>query len=115
MSDGDEVLNLRIQGMNFSVEESEHVALTGIDGLVQFGAKKILISTGISFEMQRSTVLHEILEAINGMMELKLEHNQISSLECGLNQILSDNPDLLKLWMFDEDEEEGENIVEDLE
>ena len=115
MSEGNEELSIRILGMNFGVEESDHVAMTGLDGLVHFGSRRILVRPGITFPMQRSTILHEILEALNGMMELKLEHNQISSLESGLNQVLSDNADLLKLWMYDEDAEEEGSDVEDLE
>lgn len=38
-----------------------------------------------------STLLHEIIEALNHDLELRLEHNQISSLEAGLYQVLKDN------------------------
>jgi len=38
-----------------------------------------------------STLLHEIIEALNHDLELRLEHNQISSLEASLYQVLKDN------------------------
>ena len=38
-----------------------------------------------------STLLHEILEAINDHLSLKLEHNVIASLESALYQVLKDN------------------------
>lgn len=38
-----------------------------------------------------STLLHEILEALNQGLELRLEHNQISSLEAGIYQVFKDN------------------------
>lgn len=39
----------------------------------------------------QSTLLHEIIEAINYNMEIELEHPQISALEAGLYQVLKDN------------------------
>lgn len=56
---------------------------------------KITISEGLHPVARRSTVLHEIIEAINGMLELKLRHPQISGLEAGLMQVLQDNPELV--------------------
>jgi hypothetical protein len=38
-----------------------------------------------------STFLHEIIEAVNHLLELGLEHRQISGLESGLYQVLKDN------------------------
>ena len=41
----------------------------------------------------RSTLFHEIIEALNYQLELKLEHHQIQSLEAGLFSILTKNKD----------------------
>lgn len=38
-----------------------------------------------------STLLHEIIEAINGILDIDLAHNQINLLEAGLFQTLKDN------------------------
>ena len=38
-----------------------------------------------------STFLHEIIETLNQLLELRLEHNQIMGLESGLYQALKDN------------------------
>jgi len=38
-----------------------------------------------------STLLHEIIEALNINLELRLEHPQISALEAGLYQVIKDN------------------------
>ncbi len=40
---------------------------------------------------QESTLLHEIIEALDFNLELKLEYNQISQLKVGLYQVLKDN------------------------
>lgn len=105
MPDNDEVMIVRILGVDYSVEEDSSLAQTGLQGLISFTDQRILINEHISFEMQRSAILHEIIEGINGMMEMKLKHNQISQMEAGLNQVLSDNPLLLNLWTYEEEEE----------
>lgn len=38
-----------------------------------------------------ATLLHEIIEAINYHLELRLEHNQIQGLEAGLYSVLKEN------------------------
>lgn len=107
MPDNDEVMIVRILGVDYSVEEDSSLAQMGLQGLISFTDQRILINEHISFEMQRSAILHEIIEGINGMMEMKLKHNQISQMEAGLNQVLSDNPLLLNLWTYEEEEETG--------
>lgn len=42
-------------------------------------------------QTQESTLLHEILEAINHLLSLELEHRQINVLEETLYQVLRDN------------------------
>ena len=54
----------------------------------------IRIRTDVAPSLQESTLLHEILEAINSMNELKLEHKTITILETNLYQVLKEN----KLW-----------------
>lgn len=105
MPDNDEVMIVRILGVDYSVEEDPSLEKMGLQGLISFTDQRILINEHLSFEMQRSAILHEIIEGINGMMEMKLEHNQISQMEAGLNQVLSDNPLLLNLWTYEEEEE----------
>jgi hypothetical protein len=110
-SENDEVMVVRILGVDYSVEEDSSLAHMGLQGLISFTDQRILINENISFEMQRSAILHEIIEGINGMLEMKLKHNQISQMEAGLNQVLSDNPLLFNLWTYEEEdasEEEGE-------
>jgi len=51
----------------------------------------IRLSDDLGEDMRDSTLLHEIIEALNYHLELKLEHNQITSLEAGLYQTLKDN------------------------
>ncbi len=45
---------------------------------------------------QRSSILHEIIEALNYHLELDLKHSVIAQLEAGLFQVLEDNPTLFR-------------------
>lgn len=47
-------------------------------------------------KQEKSTVVHEIIEAINAMLELNMEHSQISAMETGLFQVFEANPRLLE-------------------
>ena len=49
------------------------------------------INNGYPEGSQNSSLLHEIIEAINWANELGLEHKQICTLETGLYQVLHDN------------------------
>ncbi len=46
-------------------------------------------------EVKEATVLHEVIEAINGALDLELEHGAICRLTAGLYQVLKEN----KLWI----------------
>ena len=43
-----------------------------------------------------SVLLHEVIEAIDYRLELKMDHEKITQLEAALIQVIRDNPDLLK-------------------
>lgn len=51
----------------------------------------IVVNDTLPKSQQDSTLLHEIIEAINFAYELKLEHSQIMTLETSLYQVLHDN------------------------
>ena len=63
----------------------------------------IWIDTSInSFGHQKSVLLHEIIEALDYRLELKLDHERITQLEAGLFQTLMDNPHLLDFLKTEE-------------
>jgi hypothetical protein len=51
--------------------------------------------------MARSTLLHEMLEALKEQLKLNLPHDTIDRVEAGLNCILVDNPDFVKMYLED--------------
>lgn len=60
-------------------------------GYCDMSRQELKIASDVPQDGKESTLLHEIIEALNYHMELGLEHRQISSLETGLHQVLSDN------------------------
>jgi len=86
--------NLKICGKDYTVQfdptmatEEGYSALGFHRGALQL----IQINPNYSQSMQDSTLLHEIIEAINYSFELGMEHKQISALEEVLYQVLKEN------------------------
>jgi len=66
------------------------------DTVFQTGAcnlhyNKIVIDKHQCQQSKESTLIHEIIEAINYHQQLDLEHNKICLLETGIYQVLKDN------------------------
>lgn len=55
-------------------------------------SQKISLNPSMPKAGQGSTLVHEVIEAINGELELALDHKQITGLSCGLYQVLVANP-----------------------
>jgi len=73
-----------------------HFTVDYVDGLADSGStdtalNKILINKNLVQSNQESTILHEILEAINSIYDLNLPHQTIQTLEAALYQIYKDN------------------------
>ena len=60
-------------------------------GQHDFFRQEILLDADLPDRAKQSSLVHEIIEAINYNYELGLEHNKITTLETALYQILSDN------------------------
>ncbi len=85
--------NLKILGYDYEVRYSPPRHEGGMDasGCSNAGHQIIVIDPLMCKQEQQSTLLHEILEALNCHLELCLNHQTVSSLEAGLYQVLKDN------------------------
>ena len=85
---------VKIGGLIYTIEftdiEKEKAQRDSI-GLHHARFTKIIIDSRLSLEKQESIFLHEIIEALNLMYSLELEHKTIDILEAGLYQVLKDN------------------------
>lgn len=82
---------MNILGYEYDVEYSTVSGLNGNAGECDLSNQTLRLATDIKMDAISSTLIHEILEALNYHLELDLKHNQISSLETGLFQVLSSN------------------------
>ena len=57
-------------------------------GLSVFNKRKIYISADLDYDQQVETLIHEIFEYANSLLEMNLEHHKICSLEMVLFQSL---------------------------
>lgn len=85
--------NLKILGYNYEVRYSPPIEVGGMEQAARCctGKGVILINSVQSKQMQESSMLHEIIEALNYHLELGLGHQTVMSLESGLYQALRDN------------------------
>lgn len=92
-------MEIKIAGYVVSVEESKTIlANEGRIGEYSPFEQKIKIDSSLSKQQKNETVIHEILEAINDIYELGLEHDeQLCKLSVALHQITVDNPELLNV------------------
>ena len=80
---------MKILGAEWTVVERD---LQGINwGTMSVGRQEICLEATMRPDTKLSTLLHEIIEALNSQLELKLAHRTISQLEAGLFSVLNDN------------------------
>ena len=90
---------LKIGGYIFTIKYQDYKS-TGNDtstGGCRGTTQQIWIDNKLSPQMQFSTLLHEIIEAISWCHQLELRHSTIATLETSLYQILYDNKLLREL------------------
>ena len=87
---------LRIVGKNYAVETMK----LGEDyGLCDDQIQTIKIAEDIAHGMERDTLLHEAIHAIDYCMQLKMSERQVCGLGTALYALLADNPELVKYLM----------------
>jgi hypothetical protein len=82
--------SVKILGHTYSVKEYESYP-SDTYGSHDPNTLTIRLNNNKNATQIASTLLHECIEAVNHLLELGLEHRQISGLESGLYQVLKDN------------------------
>jgi len=80
---------INILGYNYIIVEDGSVDETAGFGRHHPKLQKIQIASDLHPQAKQTTVLHEIIEAIDCHLQLKLEHNKIMALEVGIFQALT--------------------------
>jgi hypothetical protein len=65
-------------------------SMNGNIGYCDFNKQTIDIADNIAQQAKQSTVLHEVIEALNYHLEIGLSEAQIKQIEVGLHQVMSD-------------------------
>ena len=86
--------HIRILGKRFSVEyggdlKEDLVGECDTDGL------KIRVKNDLPLETEQDTLLHEVLHAVDEMVDSKLKESQVKRLATGLLAVLKDNNKLI--------------------
>jgi len=82
---------MRIIGYDYTLIEDGDTDLIGGCGRLHSKKQVIQIASDLAPQQRCSTVLHEILEAINYHLQLSLGHNVVMSLEAELFGVLTCN------------------------
>lgn len=93
-----DIKSVRVGGRDFKIKLLPSVEVGDGECVGQAFVHRgtVKICKELPADTQASTLLHEILEIINNDFELRLEHQQISTLEASLYGVLRNNPELLK-------------------
>lgn len=85
--------SIRILGYDYEVILSDELAIDeDKSGECSTTFQRITIDSNMLEQKQQSTLLHEVIEALEYHLSIGLEHNQIELLEAGLYQVIRDNP-----------------------
>jgi GTPase Era involved in 16S rRNA processing len=84
---------INVLGLTYKVSEQENVCVDSLTalGLCDFAKQKIVLDKNQCQEQKESTLLHEIIEAINNQLELEIPHRVMSALETSIYQVIQDN------------------------
>lgn len=81
---------MKILGYTYQVEIVDSEAMDAM-GRFQARRQRLQIASDLAGDERLSTLLHEVIEALNYHLALNLPHRTIMALEAGLYQVLADN------------------------
>jgi len=79
---------MKILGIPYILKLVPHLSESGNLGEHHGATHEILLESGMDHDAAMATLIHEILEAINHLLELGLEHGTIVAIETGLASVL---------------------------
>lgn len=93
-------MKIKLYGHDLNLDMDETLQKkTGAYGQLHIDELRMSIDATLPKSIKGSTIIHEIVEAINYFQELGFEHNVISSVATGIHEALVRNPFLLRLLL----------------
>jgi len=86
---------IRIVGKNYCAMFVDSVDSNDSNGEHDMQKQEIKVKNSIHPELQRDTLLHEILHAIDEQLDMRLKHRQVHALAVAIMQVLRENDDLV--------------------
>lgn len=91
------MLKIKIAGYIIEIVEDENI-LANESRIGEYSSyeQKIKLHPGLTEQQKNETLIHEVLEAINDIYELGLEHDeQLCKLSVAIHQIIVDNNNII--------------------
>lgn len=82
---------MKILGYDYILHIKPKSDMGGNSGFCDFDSQVLSVCEELKDDGKASTLLHEIVEAINYHLCLDLKENQVMGIEAGLFQVLTDN------------------------
>ena len=82
---------MKILGYDYLITFCSDKMLDVPAGRVHAGLQRIILAEGDHPQQSESTLLHEIIEALDFHLEIGLDERQIKAIEAGLYQCLTEN------------------------
>ncbi len=82
---------IKILGYNYSITQTDLVDSMNTFGRHHAQLQHIQLAKDLCIQQTESTILHEILEALNYYLDLNIPHQSLMSLESTLYQTLTEN------------------------
>ncbi len=90
-------LTVRVMGRDVPILKDDIVVQAANNlGEYRIQRNQIAIDSQVEQQLQGAVLIHEIVEVLNFDLELKLQHEILSSLASALYQVIRDNPQLIK-------------------
>lgn len=84
--------SVRVLGKNFTVQFCKQGPMDLEDfGHMLLGKQQIAIQDNLPSELERDTLLHEVIHAISDQTDMGLTEHQVQILGCALMQVFLDN------------------------
>ena len=91
--------SVEVLGRTFKVRLMAPDEHTDADGMMELDKQLISLRLNHSEEYNKDTTLHEIIHAIDEVMNLGMEEHQVHLMAVGLISVLAKNPELSK-WLI---------------
>ena len=96
MPESIDILGKQFQIIKLHEDDKDH---QDVSGQMELHCQKIWVKEYSGADVNKDTLLHETVHAIEEILHLKMKENQVHQLSAGLMAVLKQNKELTK-WLF---------------